>query len=292
MPEKSVQWLSKVLINRRAAIQIEAITPETDLNGLLYNWYAINNGIEGDGTATGGIVNNTQTGWKVPTSLEFGNMIIFAGGNTSDGEFRTVGDEYWQSPNTGATNLLNFDAVGAGRRNWDFVGGFDSRKIFTHFATYDVGIPTKYNTYILNAFDTGWSSFQAPFNFGSSIRLVRDAVGGENNGDIISNAYTGNNGQVYDAVVIDNKVFLKRNLYETKFNDGTDIPNITDDNQWTNDTSGAMSNYENAEISNKKPSKYFPIVIETEETTLEDKFAPSTLFRLKFRLANRRKGLK
>ncbi len=38
--------------------------------------------------------------------------------------------------------------------------------------------------------------------------------------------------------------------------------------------------------------KYFPIVIETEESTLEDKFAPSTLFRLKFRLANRRKGLK
>jgi len=40
------------------------------------------------------------------------------------------------------------------------------------------------------------------------------------------------------------------------------------------------------------PSKYFPIVIETDETTLEDKFTPETLFRLKFRLANRRKGLK
>ena len=40
------------------------------------------------------------------------------------------------------------------------------------------------------------------------------------------------------------------------------------------------------------PGKYFPIVIETDETTLEDKFTPETLFRLKFRLANRRKGLK
>jgi hypothetical protein len=38
--------------------------------------------------------------------------------------------------------------------------------------------------------------------------------------------------------------------------------------------------------------KFFPIVIETDESTLEDKFAPSTLFRVKFRLANRRKGLK
>jgi hypothetical protein len=37
--------------------------------------------------------------------------------------------------------------------------------------------------------------------------------------------------------------------------------------------------------------KYFPIVITTEESTLEDKFSPETLFRVKFRLANRRKGL-
>ena len=40
------------------------------------------------------------------------------------------------------------------------------------------------------------------------------------------------------------------------------------------------------------PSKYFPIVITTEESTLEDKFSPETLFRVKFRLANRRKGIK
>jgi len=38
--------------------------------------------------------------------------------------------------------------------------------------------------------------------------------------------------------------------------------------------------------------KYFPIVITTEESTLEDKFSPETLFRVKFRLANRRKGIK
>ena len=38
--------------------------------------------------------------------------------------------------------------------------------------------------------------------------------------------------------------------------------------------------------------KYFPIVIETEDTVLEDKFSPETIFRIKFRMANRRKGLK
>ncbi len=38
--------------------------------------------------------------------------------------------------------------------------------------------------------------------------------------------------------------------------------------------------------------KYFPIVITTDETVLEDKFTPETIFGIKFRMANRRKGLK
>jgi len=41
-----------------------------------------------------------------------------------------------------------------------------------------------------------------------------------------------------------------------------------------------------------KVSKYFPIVILTEDTVLEDKFTPETIFNVKFRMANRRKGLK
>jgi hypothetical protein len=44
--------------------------------------------------------------------------------------------------------------------------------------------------------------------------------------------------------------------------------------------------------SSSTGGKYFPILITTEETVLDDKFNPETLFRLKFRLANRRKGLK
>jgi hypothetical protein len=38
--------------------------------------------------------------------------------------------------------------------------------------------------------------------------------------------------------------------------------------------------------------KYFPIEIISEESTLEDKFSPETLFRVRFRMANARKGIK
>ena len=47
-----------------------------------------------------------------------------------------------------------------------------------------------------------------------------------------------------------------------------------------------------AEQCTTQAGKYFPIDIITDESTLEDKFSPETLFRVKFRMANARKGIK
>ena len=58
------------------------------------------------------------------------------------------------------------------------------------------------------------------------------------------------------------------------------------------DLSGEVLKISFNSANSTQPGKYFPIVIETEESTLEDKFTPETLFRVKFRMANRRKGLK
>jgi len=73
-----------------------------------------------------------------------------------------------------------------------------------------------------------------------------------------------------------------------------DLPIVIGDNVYAvsgqqNDTVIKLTFEESCTIT---PSKYFPIVIETEETVLEDKFTPETIFRVKFRMANRRKGLK
>jgi hypothetical protein len=48
----------------------------------------------------------------------------------------------------------------------------------------------------------------------------------------------------------------------------------------------------NKRVAIQKDGKYFPIQIITDESTLEDKFSPETLFRVKFRMANARKGIK
>jgi len=292
MPENDVQWLSKVLINKRAAIQTEAVV-DINLNGFLYNWYAIDNGNEANGTNNGGIVNQSQTGWRVPSGglvSDFATLVSSAGGSgVGGGSLKRTGFDYWDSPNTGATNSTNFDAVGAGYR-LEGTGAFFNVKRFTQLSSYSLNgslVPTlaiNYNNTLLNQIDLDKKR-------GRSIRLVRDAVGGENDGDLIFNAYTGNDGSVYNGIVIGSQVWINRSLTETKYNDGSDIPNITDDATWGSLTTGGMSVYDNGKTEQVVEGKYFPIVITSDETLLEDKFTPETLFRMKFRLANKRKGL-
>lgn len=54
-------------------------------------------------------------------------------------------------------------------------------------------------------------------------------------------------GQLYSVVLIGDQVWMSQDLRATKYNDGTDIPNITDNSDWINLTSGAYCWYENNE---------------------------------------------
>jgi uncharacterized protein (TIGR02145 family) len=54
-------------------------------------------------------------------------------------------------------------------------------------------------------------------------------------------------GNKYDTVKIGTQVWTVENLKTTKYNDGTPIPNVTDDDYWANLTTGAYCNYGNLE---------------------------------------------
>jgi len=295
MPELAVQWLSKLLINKKAAIQIEAgpIVPP-DLDGLLYNWYTVDQGNGGDGTASGGIVNQSQAGWTVPSNLPaagYSLLNTFIGGNA--GVLKQIGFSSWNTPNTGATNATGFNALAVPARD-SASGLFFPNGTKNYLMTFedDLFTPGNYTYYSMSYNSTSFVATTNTSKFGSSIRLVRLAVGGENDGDFISNAYVGNNGISYDGVVIGTQVWLNKNLYETKLNNGTSIQNVTDNAAWSALTSGALCSYNNVTVQSGSIGKYFPITITTDKTVLEDKFTPETIFRLKFRLANTRKGLK
>ena len=77
-------------------------------------------------------------------------------------------------------------------------------------------------------------------NTGFSLRLVRPAQSGELNGDYIPDAYTGNNGLIYDGIVIGNQVWIDRNLVETLYNSGSvPIINQNDQGAWNLATDGS-----------------------------------------------------
>jgi hypothetical protein len=82
--------------------------------------------------------------------------------------------------------------------------------------------------------------------YGHSVRLLRDATFAEQDSpDGYVNDYIGNDLKTYKAVKIGTLVWLAENLQETKYNNGTDIPLVTDATEWSNLTTGARCAYNN-----------------------------------------------
>jgi uncharacterized protein (TIGR02145 family) len=81
--------------------------------GKLYNWYAVN---DPRGLA--------PLGWHVSTDAEWTTLTDFLGGESvAGGKLKITGTQYWESPNTGATNITDFSALPGGLRGGSFTGG-------------------------------------------------------------------------------------------------------------------------------------------------------------------------
>lgn len=200
--------------------------------GKLYNWYAATDSRQ-----------LFTTEMRLPTNAEFITLYTYLGGiGVAGGKMKNAGISRWISPNTGATNSSGFNGFPSGRRDsgTNFNGLF-STTVFMTSSIYAT-TPPQLDVYWLLYYTAAIQWNRAYREYGISIRGIKDTTS-LSNGQ--TGNYTGNDGKIYSTICIGTQEWLSENLKETKYRDGTSIPQVTDIYVWNALTTGAFCWYDN-----------------------------------------------
>jgi uncharacterized protein (TIGR02145 family) len=232
--EENIQWYFFVdpdeLIHPTWFIRVEEIIEIK--HGRLYNWYAAN-----DSRSI------TPEGWRIPNNNDFLTLQTYLGGEAvAGGKLKEIGTDYWLAPNVGATNEVGFNGKASGFRS--IAGWIDNiSQILAMWTLNEFDEDTAYYTPILNSLASmAVGSNAASKKYGCSLRPIKNSttlIHGE------ENTYLGNDGDVYRTICIGTQEWLADNLAETKYRDGTTIPEVTDDTTWAGLTTGAVCVFNN-----------------------------------------------
>lgn len=193
--------------------------------GRLYNWYAASNALF------------APVGWHVPTQAEWETLLNYIDTYDSEndnwplagGKLKEIGLVYWDSPNEGATNEYNLNLKGAGQRGNNF-----------EFLNYEIDFQVSETEAVYVTSDSSQIGFYtlSGGNLGNAVIFLK-------NDSVLVPSLTDLDGNIYRATKIGNQVWLADNWACTKLNDGTPIPNVTDNAEWAALTTGAYCNYDN-----------------------------------------------
>ena len=199
------------------------LVPGSILHGRLYNWYAITD-----------IRGLAPEGWHVPTFEEFITLRDFVGGESvAGGKLKETGFVHWNSPNSGATNEVGFNALGSGYL--DAVGDYVWKNTGTLFAISTLILETQPTYFLIRDSYTWFIDDYGQFENGISIRLIKD--NSTNEGDVIID------GDTYNSITIGTQVWLQQNLAVRHYQNGDLIGS-----DFTG-TIGAVTAYDNDETN-------------------------------------------
>jgi uncharacterized protein (TIGR02145 family) len=206
---------------------VEGLTPIK--YGLLYNWYAAT-----DARCI------APTGWHVPALSEIGTLATTISSN--GGALKETGFTYWDSPNTLATNELGFNFRGSGQR-LSLDGTFGSINLSGWIVAADLN--TGRTQGFVCSYNDEWFVYsvysEVSGGLGTAIRCLSDSPESWTEGDTVTD-YDGN---IYPTVKIGDQVWIAANLIVKHYNNGDDIPNVTDNGDWAALTDGAWCYYDN-----------------------------------------------
>lgn len=200
--------------------------------GRLYNWYALNE------------ANFAPTDWKVPDVADLDTLVAYLGGNTvAGGKLKEVGTTHWASPNTSADDSSGLKALPTGYR-YSVNGSFLQMPYYGYIASKTVyitdGLNNKFSAIKLEYNSGACSTYALPyFAAGVPVRLLWTGTGTP------PATITDYDGYVYDVVQVGTQYWLKQSWACTHLNNGTEIPEITDNSAWAAATSMARCSYNN-----------------------------------------------
>jgi len=173
---------------------------------------------------------SSSNSFIVPSDTEWNNLIDYLGlFYEIGGKLKETGTIHWNSPNTGATNEVGFNGVGSGARS--DTGVFSEFKVMGyHWSTTPFIYDTESHMIHSLRFDEiVFDTTSYTKKTGIPIRLCDPNT---LNAEGSVNLYTQNDGTEIPTIVI-NGVEWTMNLKETKWSDGIDIQNITDNTAWS-----------------------------------------------------------
>ena len=130
--------------------------------GKLYNWYAVVDAR-----------NLCPSGWHIPSQSEWNILTNYLGGsNVAGGKLKITGTQYWDIPNTGATNDIGFSAVGGGLKYMSGIPTSINQYGNWWSSTSNSGTPWYIGLYNSSAY-CGQANFPDPA-YGMSVRCIKD----------------------------------------------------------------------------------------------------------------------
>ena len=172
-------------------------------------------------------------GWHIPSSGEWNALIADLGGSTvSGGHLKEMGLISWDTPNTGADNSSGLSFRGGGTRDVSIFSGLRLSGVFAAI-DQDSASFQRMLTLSYNSANAGINTFPKTA-YTVSVRLFKDD--GTNPGSV-----TDIDGNIYNTIKIGGQVITGKNFKCTKLNNGTAIPNITNQTTWNNNMQIAPS---------------------------------------------------